>query len=61
MLMKYYLDDNFRPEYPELVASIDAEDYYIRMVVAWYFETALAKQYDAIRICKGILITKEGS
>jgi len=48
MLMKYYLDDNFSPEYPELVASIDSEDYYIRMVVAWYFATALAKQYDKI-------------
>ena len=48
MLMKYYLDDNFSPEYPELVASIDVEDYYIEMVVAWYFATALAKQYDII-------------
>ena len=48
MLMKYYLDDNFSPEYPELVVSIDSEDYYIKMVIAWYFATALAKQYDAI-------------
>ena len=48
MLMKYYLDDNFSPEYPELVASIKSDDYYIGMVVAWYFATALAKQYDAI-------------
>ena len=48
MLMKYYLDDNFSPEYPELVASVASEDYYIKMVVAWYFATALAKQYDAI-------------
>ena len=48
MLMKYYLEDNFSPGYPELVASIDSEDYYIRMVVAWYFATALAKQYDTI-------------
>lgn len=48
MLMKYYLDDNFSPEYPELVASVASEDYYIKMVVAWYFATALTKQYDAI-------------
>lgn len=48
MLMKYYLDEAFSPEYPELVASIRSEEYYIKMVVAWYFATALAKQYDAV-------------
>ena len=48
MLMKYYLDDAFLPEYPELVASISSEEYYVKMVVAWYFATALAKQYDAV-------------
>ena len=48
MLMKYYLEEEFRPEYPELVASIRSEEYYIKMVVAWYFATALAKQYEAV-------------
>lgn len=48
MLMKYYLDEAFLTEYPELVASIDSEEYYVKMVVAWYFATALAKQYDAV-------------
>ena len=48
MLMKYYLEEAFLPEYPELVASIQSEEYYIKMVVAWYFATALAKQYDAV-------------
>ena len=48
MLMKYYLDEAFLPEYPELVASIGSEEYYVKMVVAWYFATALAKQYDAV-------------
>jgi alpha-D-ribose 1-methylphosphonate 5-phosphate C-P lyase len=48
MLMKYYLDEAFVPEYPELVASIDLEEYYVKMVVAWYFATALAKQYEAV-------------
>ena len=48
MLMKYFLDEAFLPEYPELVASIAAEEYYVKMVVAWYFATALAKQYDAV-------------
>ena len=48
MLMKYYLEEEFRPEYPELVASIRSEEYYIKMVVAWYFATALAKQYETV-------------
>lgn len=48
MLMKYYLDEAFLPEYPELVASIRSEEYYVNMVVAWYFATALAKQYEAV-------------
>ena len=48
MLMRYYLDEDFREEYPERVAEVTGEDYYIRMMVAWYFATALAKQYDAV-------------
>lgn len=47
MLMKYYLDDEFEAEYLEWVAGINSEEYYLKMVVAWYFATALAKQYDA--------------
>ena len=46
--MKYFLDEAFLPEYPELVASIRSEEYYVKMVVAWYFATALAKQYEAV-------------
>lgn len=45
-LMRYYLDDEFRPEYCELVSSVRSEEYYINMMIAWYFATALAKQYD---------------
>lgn len=48
MLMKYFLDEAFLPEYPALVASIRSEEYYVKMVVAWYFATALAKQYDVV-------------
>lgn len=47
-LMKYYLDENFAPEYPEMVAGIRSEQYYIRMMQAWYFATALAKQYEGV-------------
>ena len=46
--MKYYLDEAFLPEYPQLVAEIRSEEYYVNMMIAWYFATALAKQYDAV-------------
>ncbi len=47
ILMKYYLDDNFKPEYLELAACLKPQDYYIDMVAAWFFATALAKQWEA--------------
>lgn len=47
-LMAHYLDEEFQPEYPELVAAVKSEEYYVNMMIAWYFATALAKQYDAI-------------
>ena len=46
MLMSFYLDDAFRPEMLELVAGIRSEEYYVNMMIAWYFATALAKQYE---------------
>lgn len=48
MLMQHFLDDGFSPAYPKLVAAIRSDEYYINMMRAWYFATALAKQYDAI-------------
>lgn len=47
MLMSFYLDECFRPEYLNWAAEVKSEEYYVRMMVAWYFATALAKQYDA--------------
>ena len=47
MLMNEFLDDDFKEEYLDWVASVKGEDYYLKMMVAWYFATALAKQYDA--------------
>ena len=44
MLMRYYLDDAFRPEYLAWVAAVHSEEYYVNMMRAWYFATALAKQ-----------------
>ena len=46
MLMRWYLDDNFRPEYLEWVAGVQSGEYYVNMMRAWYFATALAKQYE---------------
>lgn len=47
MLQRYFLDERFDPTYLGWVAAIDREEYYVRMMVAWYFATALAKQYEA--------------
>ena len=47
MLMQFYLDGEFRPAYLDLSAGVRREEYYVRMMAAWYFATALAKQYDA--------------
>ena len=47
MLMVHYLNEDFKPEYLELVSKVEGEDYYLKMMVAWYFATALAKQYEA--------------
>lgn len=47
MLMRFYLDDAFLPEYLEMASSVKSEEYYVKMMVAWYFATALSKQYEA--------------
>ena len=47
MLMQHFLDSDFDPAYPEMVAQIRSDEYYINMMTAWYFATALAKQWDA--------------
>ena len=48
MLMEHYLDEDFDPQYPEMVAGVVSDQYYVNMMIAWYFATALAKQYDAV-------------
>ncbi len=47
MLMSFYLDKHFKPEMLALVVGIRSDEYYINMMIAWYFATALAKQYAA--------------
>lgn len=58
-LMRYYLEEQFKPEYLQWVAVVDSEEYYVKMMVAWYFATALAKQYEATLpyLEKGLLPT----
>ena len=47
MLMSFYLDAWFKPEYLAWVAADRNDEYYVKMMVAWFFATALAKQYEA--------------
>lgn len=47
MLQRHFLDERFSAEYLQWVAAIDREEYYVRMMVAWFFATALAKRYEA--------------
>lgn len=48
MLMEHYLDEDYYISYPEMVSELRSDEYYINMMIAWYFATALAKQYDTI-------------
>ena len=47
MLMSHFLDDDFKPEYLEIPLSVNNDEYYVKMMIAWFFATALAKQWDA--------------
>ena len=47
MLMIFYLDEEFQPAFLEMAAEVRSEEYYVNMMIAWYFATALAKQYEA--------------
>lgn len=47
MLMSFYLDEDFKPEYLEIPAAVKSEEYYVNMMIAWFFATALTKQWDA--------------
>lgn len=48
VLMRHFLDTEFEMQYAERVAEIKSDEYYVKMMVAWYFATALSKQYDLI-------------
>ena len=48
MLMLHFLDENFSPEMPLAVSRVNGGDYYLDMMVAWYFATALAIRYEEI-------------
>jgi len=48
MLMEHFLDEDYDVRYPKMVAGIRSDEYYVNMMTAWYFATALAKQYDSI-------------
>lgn len=48
MLMEHFLDEDFDVKYPVMVSKLRFDEYYVNMMIAWYFATALAKQYDAV-------------
>ena len=48
MLMSHFLDEDYDIKYPTAVSKIRSEEYYVKMMIAWYFATALAKQYDTV-------------
>lgn len=48
ILMSLFLDEDFSPEFPDRIASLRSEEYYVNMMIAWYFATALAKQWETI-------------
>ena len=48
MLMQHFLDDDYDEKYPKMVAGLRSDEYYINMMIAWYFATALAKQYESV-------------
>ena len=48
MLMVYYLDDKFDLKYPKRLAEINSDEYYINMMLSWYFATALSKQWESV-------------
>ncbi len=59
MLMNFYLDEKFSAKYLDMVAGVKSEEYYVNMMIAWYFATALAKQYDAtIKIIEAGVLDK---
>lgn len=48
MLMQHFLEEGFDTKYVDMVAEVRSEEYYINMMIAWYFATALAKQYELV-------------
>lgn len=47
MVLSHFLDEDFEPEWLERVAAVQSEEYYVNMMIAWFFATALAKQWEA--------------
>ncbi len=56
-LMQHFLKDDFKEEYLQLIANIKSEEYYVNMMIAWFFQEALTKQYDSavVYLEKGLL------
>lgn len=57
ILMAHFLDNDFKNEYLKIPAKIKSDEYYINMMIAWFYATALAKQWDStiVYIENGVL------
>lgn len=57
MLMDNFLDKNFRAEYLEIPAAVKSDEYYVNMMIAWFYATALAKRWDetVVYLERGVL------
>lgn len=59
MLMSFYLDESFKKEYLNIPLEIKSDEYYVNMMIAWYYSTALVKQYeDTIKIIENKKLDK---
>lgn len=48
VMMRLFLDEDFKEEYIQIVAGVKSEEYYVNMMIAWYMATALAKQWNTV-------------
>ena len=47
LLLNHFLDSDFDRCYLDILTSVSSDEYYVKMMLAWFFATALAKQWDA--------------
>lgn len=60
MLMVHFLGNSFQPKFLNMVAEIKSQEYYVNMMIAWYFATALAKHWqETIVVLEKHILSKD--